>query len=212
MEDDAAYGNSVVPANGVPGGQVLELTYEPQQSSGYDLAAFVRDVHAIRSQHSALPEIAERVRQRLDRLIRNPNWLAPRYQEPADDRYRQHVVYVAPDGGFSVVALVWRPGQATPIHDHVNWCVFGVYRGAEHETRFRLMRDEDGQEWLEEIGSAVNAQGRTSWLVPPSGDIHLVRNCADDTAISIHVYGADIARLGTSISRRYDLPVRRPAA
>lgn len=32
-------------------------------------------------------------------------------------------------------------GQTTPIHDHVSWCVTGVYRGREHETRYRMERD-----------------------------------------------------------------------
>jgi predicted metal-dependent enzyme (double-stranded beta helix superfamily) len=46
----------------------------------------------------------------------------------------------------------------------------------------------------------------------PPGDIHRVRNIGDDTAISLHVYGADITRLGSSIRRTYDLPVMAPAA
>src|SRR3954452_13064216 len=32
--------------------------------------------------------------------------------------YSQHVLHVEPDGSFSVVGLVWLPGQVTPIHDH----------------------------------------------------------------------------------------------
>ncbi len=31
-------------------------------------------------------------------------------------------------------------------------------------------------------------------------------------AMSLHLYGVDIARLGTSVRRVYDLPVRGPAA
>jgi predicted metal-dependent enzyme (double-stranded beta helix superfamily) len=50
-----------------------------------------------------------------------------RYGDPAT--YRCHLLHAEPDGSFSVVALVWRPGQATPIHDHVTWCVFGVIQG-----------------------------------------------------------------------------------
>jgi predicted metal-dependent enzyme (double-stranded beta helix superfamily) len=46
----------------------------------------------------------------------------PRNGDPAT--YRCHLLHAEPDGSFSVVALVWRPGQATPIHDHVTWCVF----------------------------------------------------------------------------------------
>jgi 3-mercaptopropionate dioxygenase len=41
----------------------------------------------------------------------------------------------------------------------------------------------------------------------PPGDIDRVRNAGDGTAISIHVYGTDVSRIGTSARRYYDLPV-----
>jgi hypothetical protein len=36
-------------------------------------------------------------------------------------------------------------------------------------------------------------------------DIHRVRNGGDGTAISTHVYGTDLSRIGTSARRYYDL-------
>ena len=48
--------------------------------------------------------------------------------------------------------------------------------------------------------------GAVSGFAPP-GDIHRVRNTGDTVAISMHVYGADISRLGTSIRREYALPL-----
>jgi 3-mercaptopropionate dioxygenase len=39
------------------------------------------------------------------------------------------------------------------------------------------------------------------------GGIHRVRNVGDRTAISIHVYGTDVSRIGTSARRYYDLQV-----
>jgi predicted metal-dependent enzyme (double-stranded beta helix superfamily) len=35
-------------------------------------------------------------------------------------------------------------------------------------------------------------------------NIHRVRNTADETAISIHVYGTDVTRVGSSARRYYD--------
>jgi predicted metal-dependent enzyme (double-stranded beta helix superfamily) len=43
-------------------------------------------------------------------------------------------------------------------------------------------------------------------LAPP-GDIHRVRNADIETAISLHIYGTDVGRLGSSIRREYDLPI-----
>src|SRR5205085_8480485 len=53
----------------------------------------------------------------------------------------------------------------------------------------------------------VNQAGAVSGFAPP-GDIHRVRNSGDTVAISMHIYGADIARLGNSIRREYSLPLR----
>ena len=113
----------------------------------------------------------------------------------SSDGYRSHTLHVEPDGSFSIVALVWRPGQVTRIHDHLTWCVFGVVQGVEHEELF----DAD----LRLIGRSDNHVGDVSGFAPP-GDIHRVHNTADTTAISIHVYGTDVTRIGSSARRYYD--------
>ena len=124
--------------------------------------------------------------------------------------YKQHVLHIEPDGTFSVVALVWLPGQRTPIHDHVCWCVIGIHRGAEEEIRYQLV-DEDGSPHLVPVDVTANHTGTVTHLSPP-GDIHEVRSATDGLTVSLHVYGADVGRLGTSIRHRYDLPVRPPHA
>lgn len=120
--------------------------------------------------------------------------------------YRCHVLHCEPDGSFSVTAMVWRPGQVTPVHDHVTWCVFGVLQGTEYEELFTLSADGSH---LDVAGRSENHTGEVSGFAPP-GDIHRVRNTGDGIAISLHVYGADISRLGSSIRRTYDLPVLAP--
>lgn len=127
--------------------------------------------------------------------------LTPEQRQGDPERYRQHLLHVADDGAFSLVALVWLPGQATPVHDHICWCVVGVHEGDEEELRYRLERGS-----LSRTERLINARGEVSVALPP-GDIHLVRNAGDDVAISLHVYGADLSVRGTSIRRRYDLPV-----
>jgi len=118
--------------------------------------------------------------------------------------YQSHLLYAEPDGTFSISAMVWQPGQQTLIHDHVAWCVTGVLQGSEYEEIFALA---DGGRALRPAARNVNLPGTVSGLAPP-GDIHRVRNTGDTVAISMHVYGADISRLGNSIRREYILPVR----
>jgi predicted metal-dependent enzyme (double-stranded beta helix superfamily) len=154
---------------------------------------------------------AEGVAGQLRSWVTRQDLLAADQCEPDPTHYRQHVLHVEPDGSFSVVALVWLPGQATPIHDHISWCVVGVHRGQELETRYRQVK-ADGESWLVERDECVNPTGSVAALTPP-GDIHRVANAGEGLAISLHVYGADIGQLGSSIRRRYDLPVRAgPAA
>src|SRR5215216_2662006 len=124
------------------------------------------------------------------------------------DGYRSHVLHAERDGTFSIVALTWLPGQETPIHDHVTWCVFGVIQGIEYEELYTL--DEE-RGCLVEAGSDVNRLGGVSGFAPP-GDIHRVRNVGECTAISIHVYGTDLSRIGSSVRRTYDQPVLQVAA
>lgn len=137
----------------------------------------------------------------LPTFLADTDLLADEQRVGDPEAYRQHILHVEDDGLFSVVALVWLPGQVTPIHDHVSWCVVGVYEGNEEEEVFAL--SDDG---LRRRAVNRNPVGTVSALTPP-GDIHRVRNTGDGTTISIHVYGADIFVLGSSIRRRYDLPV-----
>ena len=119
--------------------------------------------------------------------------------------YRQHLLHAEDDGSFSIVALVWLPGQRTSIHDHIAWCVTGVHQGREHERRDRLLADGDASR-LVPTQEVVSAQGEVCGFAPP-GDIHEVWNGGTGKAISLHIYGADISRLGTSVRRVYRLPV-----
>jgi 3-mercaptopropionate dioxygenase len=146
--------------------------------------------------------------ERLSGLLADDGWLEPEHREGDPDAYRQHLLHVSPDRRVSIVALVWRPGQSTPIHDHVSWCVVGVYEGRERETRYRAV---DGH--LEEAGSIEALPGHVEVIVPSSeADIHAVTAAGKEPTISIHVYGADIEARGTSIYQRFDdWPVVRPA-
>jgi predicted metal-dependent enzyme (double-stranded beta helix superfamily) len=111
--------------------------------------------------------------------------------------YQTHLVHAEPDGSFSIAAMVWLPGQRTPIHDHVAWCVTGVIQGAEYEEVYDSS--------LRVVARNTNPAGSVSGFAPP-GDIHRVTNCGASVAVSMHVYGADISRLGSSIRREYPLP------
>jgi predicted metal-dependent enzyme (double-stranded beta helix superfamily) len=147
---------------------------------------------------------ADRVAQALRGKLPDPAELLPASLRSGDPAcYQSHLLHAEPDGSFSVAAMVWLPGQETVIHDHVAWCVTAVLQGDEHEEIFAL--SDDGQA-LRLVAHNANPPGTVCGFAPP-GDIHRVRNVGTGTAISMHVYGADISRLGNSIRREYRLPI-----
>ena len=147
-------------------------------------------------------ETTDRVAAALRRHLPGPDLLTPEQLAGDPEGYQTHLVHAEPDGSFSVSVMVWRPGQTTPIHDHLAWCVTAVLQGAEHEEIFALRGDH-----LEVVARNQNQVGGVSGFAPP-GDIHRVRNAGSGVAVSMHVYGTDITRVGSSVRRVYDLPVR----
>jgi 3-mercaptopropionate dioxygenase len=117
------------------------------------------------------------------------------------DAYCQQVLFVDERARFSIVALVWRPGQRTAIHDHRCWGAVAVVQGSEHETLYELQTNGTSQRLVPGRQSVYPA-GDVCAFAPP-GDIHRVQNRGPGIAMSIHVYGADIARYGSSIRRTY---------
>ncbi len=167
------------------------------------LKQLVADVRVVVAAGGETASVSQAVAERLEPYLDDPGLLTTGQREPDPNHYRQHILHVEPDGSFSIVALCWLPGQETPIHDHISWCVVGVHQGLELETNYRLEQDAAGSEWLVQTGTVTCAPGMTEALTPP-GDIHKVSNAGEDLAISIHIYGADIGKLGSSILRRYE--------
>lgn len=148
--------------------------------------------------------VVESVCEHLGPLLHETSWLAPEFREPWAERYRPHLVAVAPSRRFSVMSLVWLPGQVTPIHDHICWCVVGVLQGVEREQRFSLREDDNGSRWLAPLDDYLVQVGQVSSLIPPDENIHQVRNAGENLAISIHVYGADLRVHLSSINQCFD--------
>ncbi|MFE9427331.1 cysteine dioxygenase [Kitasatospora sp. NPDC006697] len=166
--------------------------------------ALISDLRAVVARGLAPELTAYLVGERLRDQLGEPGLLTAAQQQGDPEHYRQHVLHAEPDGSFSLVALVWLPGQRTAIHDHVSWCVAGVHQGRETERRYRLVPEGTGAV-LAATEEVVNETGAVSAFAPP-GDIHRVGNSGSGTAISLHVYGADVVRLGSSVRRVYPAP------
>ena len=109
------------------------------------------------------------------------------------DRYVRHLLHAAED--HTILALVWRPGQMSPVHGHRSWCALGIHRGSMTETQFTL-----GARGPVPRTCAQLEVGDISHAPPDPGAIHRVANLGTETAISIHVYGARYDRLGHEVN------------
>jgi predicted metal-dependent enzyme (double-stranded beta helix superfamily) len=148
------------------------------------------DEQAIRREGGAL----------LAALIAQDGWLPTELLEPDPAGYRIHLLHLDPARRFSVSAMVWGPGQGTPIHDHTVWGMVGVLRGRERCEEFAPLLEPGGPLVAGRVHDML--PGDIDFVSPRIGDIHRVSNAlADGTSVSIHVYGGDIAAITRT---RYD--------
>ncbi|MEM7705348.1 MAG: cysteine dioxygenase [Pseudomonadota bacterium] len=131
----------------------------------------------------------------LKRLVADDNWLPDAFAQPEARSYCQYLLHCDPLERFSVVSFVWAAGQQTPIHDHTVWGAIGQLRGTERSTPYK--RENGGQ--LVAGAPESTSPGDVIAFSPADGDIHQVVNPGPETAISIHVYGANIGRITRSV-------------
>lgn len=173
------------------------MSAEPAYRSGVALDHLIADV--IAASHWT---IAERPRQVAEAL--RPNLTAPDLLDgiacPAcPENYVRHILYACPEGRFSLMALVWMPGQQSPIHAHRAWCALGVHQGTLTESFFATGAD-GSPIW---ISDQCRAPGDLSFGGAGEAGIHCLANRSKSPAISLHAYGLPPDRLCTDLNRLY---------
>jgi predicted metal-dependent enzyme (double-stranded beta helix superfamily) len=134
--------------------------------------------------------IAAGVSRDLRALVRAGDWLPPDCREPGDATYRRHLLYGDPAGRFTILAVVWRPGQGTPVHGHTAWGAVGVYLGNPSVANYHLAPGGG----LELACEARCQPGDVACVQRGTTYPHRVFNDSDDLAITIHTYGRDLVR------------------
>src|ERR1700757_2823417 len=64
------------------------------------------------------------------------DFLAEEHFRSEPEHYARNAIHIAPSGNLSLFALVWLPGQWTPVHDHGSWGVVGIIRGVLEERSY----------------------------------------------------------------------------
>ena len=133
----------------------------------------------------------------LELIDQAATFLEPQHYRSDPHGYARNLIRDDPDQGLSLYALVWRPGQWTPVHDHGSWGVVGVLRGVLEERSYiragahdANVRAGDSGIELQRGGVILIGAGSVTSFVPNPDHIHLTGVGADrPQAVSLHLYG-----------------------
>ena len=99
----------------------------------------------------------------------------------ADDGYQRNVIKKTDN--YELVAICWKPGQDTPIHDHFGSdCAFLIVSGVTTETIYET--NETGLAYP--ISDRRYMPGEVCAAAEP--DIHRISNEESENLINLHVY------------------------
>jgi predicted metal-dependent enzyme (double-stranded beta helix superfamily) len=162
--------------------------------SGGRLQAYLTEIEQVLDRRVANKVIIREVSKATKELCRDDRWLEERYRVGVPDRYTRHLLHKDPQGRFIVLALVWQPGQVTPIHDHSCWGVMGLVTNTLEEHCYERLDDgsRPGFCELEQTRGMDVSKGGVSYLLPPYEEIHWIGNTSGRPTISLHVYGRDL--------------------
>jgi 3-mercaptopropionate dioxygenase len=140
------------------------------------LATFVENCESV---VSTMSKAADRVRA-VAPLMQNlaagaDRFLSDEHFRSDPEHYARNAIYLAPSGNLSLFALVWLPGQWTPVHDHGCWGVVGIVRGVLEERSYMSASGEitaDSGIRLKRGGVILLNPGSVSSFVPNPDHIH----------------------------------------
>ena len=129
----------------------------------------------------------------LELMEHAPAFLQPQHYRSDPDHYARNLVYEAPDASVSLYALVWSPGQWTPVHDHGSWGVVGVLEGVLEERSYvRVSPDRGADQGIALVrgGVILLGHGSVTSFVPNPDHIHVTGVPSErPRAVSLHLYG-----------------------
>lgn len=166
----------------------------PDSSAPYGLDTFIADC---RQAASGCPDLADCVTAITPLMLRllasAQSFLKPSHYRTDPAHYARNAIYLAPEHDLSLFALVWLPGQWTPVHDHGSWGVVGIVEGMLEERAYMAIDGEIRANTgirLKRGGNVLLPPGAVTTFVPNPDHIHRTGVTADrPRAVSLHLYG-----------------------
>lgn len=143
----------------------------------------------------------------LDLIDQAGSFLEPHHYRSNAAGYTRNLIFDAPDASLSLYAIVWLPGQWTPVHDHGSWGVVGVVEGVLEERSYvRLSPDRGANAGIDLArgGTVLLRHGAVTSFVPNPDHIHVTGVPAERSrAVSLHLYGRTMSNFNI-----YDVAAR----
>ena len=160
----------------------------------FGLADYVRTIESVLDRRTSNKIIVREVSIATKQLVADDRWLDERFRVGSPDCYVRHLLHRDPQNRFVVLALVWNPGQMTPVHDHSCWGVMGLLENTLEEVCYDRLDDgkRPGFAELEQSRGTDVGKGGVAYLLPPFEEIHRIGNTSGKPTISVHVYGRDL--------------------
>ena len=161
------------------------------------LSGFIADCETVVAEMEGAADRVTAIAPLMQQLAaRADDFLAEGHFRSERDHYARNAIHIAPSGNLSLFALVWLPGQWTPVHDHGCWGVVGLVRGVLEERSYMSASGDIGSDSgirLKRGGVILLNPGSVSSFVPNPDHIHMTGVPDDrETCISLHLYGRNM--------------------
>lgn len=163
--------------------------------SGYGLADFIADLDRIVATERDPRMLIGRASEDLRRFVMNKAALPEAYLRSTNPSgTTRNLIHRHPEERYVILAVLWPPAYASPIHDHGVWGVSGVYENVMRVTNYVRLDDGTRPDYAElnEHSSILASYGSVTYVLPPNEEVHAVENPSSERSASIHVYGRDI--------------------
>jgi predicted metal-dependent enzyme (double-stranded beta helix superfamily) len=161
------------------------------------LARFIADCESVIAEVEGAADRVTAVAPSMQALAaRAGDFLSAQHMRSDPGHYARNAIHIAPGGHLSLFALVWLPGQWTPVHDHGTWGVVGIVRGVLEERSYMSASGEiaaDHDIRLKRGGVILLNPGSVSSFVPNPDHIHMTGVPAErEPCVSLHLYGRNM--------------------
>jgi predicted metal-dependent enzyme (double-stranded beta helix superfamily) len=161
------------------------------------LDRFIADCRAIADAHPDPADTVLAIAPLMKQLLAgDKTFLRAEHFRCDPDHYTRNAIYISDDESLSLYALVWLPGQWTPVHDHGSWGVVGVVQGLLEERSFMSCDGEircDSGIHLKRGGVILLDHGSVTTFVPNPDHIHMTGVAPHrERVVSLHLYGRNM--------------------